>query len=165
MFSSNTHAVRLVVWFLRRIDDLAERGKLLLECFKASKGLSIVEHILQGDENRREKADADQILRDEEFELLKAEFVKKLDEMSENAPGELLSNEHLVSFLYRWKRWGNENKVVNWLKSQTQTAEGCLTLLKRFASKSSSHAMGDYVVKITTYIKLENIENFLDIVR
>lgn len=145
MFSSNTHAVRLVVWFLRRIDDLEERGKLLLECFKASKGLSIVEHILQGDENRREKADADQILRDEEFELLKAEFVKKLDEMSENAPGELLSNEHLVSFLYRWKRWGNENKVVNWLKSQTQTAEGCLTLLKRFASKSSSHAMGDYV--------------------
>ena len=111
MFSSNTHAVRLVVWFLRRIDDLEERGKLLLECFKASKGLSIVEHILQGDENRREKADADQILRDEEFELLKAEFVKKLDEMSENAPSELLSNEHLVSFLYRWRRWGMRIKL------------------------------------------------------
>lgn len=165
MFSSNTHAVRLVVWFLRRIDDMEERGKLLLECFKASKGLSIVKHILQGDENRREKADANQILRDEEFDLLKAEFVRKLDEMSENAPSELLSNEHLVSFLYRWKRWGDENKVVNWLESQTQTAEGCLTLLKRFASKSSSQAMGDYVVKITTYIKLESIENFLEIAR
>lgn len=163
MFSSNTHAVRLVVWFLRRIDELEERGKLLLACFKASKGISIVEHILQGDENRREKGDPDQILRDDEFELLKSEFVKKLDEMSENVPSELLSNEHLVSFLYRWKRWGDEDKVINWLKSQTQTAEGCLSLLKRFLGKSSSQAMGDYVVKIHTYIKLENIENFLEI--
>ena len=93
----------------------------------------------------------------------KSEFVKKLDEMSENVPSELLSNEHLVSFLYRWKRWGDENKVINWLKSQTQTAEGCLSLLKRFVGKSSSQAMGDYVVKINTYIKLENIENFLEI--
>ncbi|ETI61302.1 NTPase [Marinomonas profundimaris] len=163
MFSSNTHAVRLAVWFLRRIDDLEERGRLLLECFKASNGISIVEHILQGDDNRREKSDADQILQDGEFEQLKAEFVKKLDEMSENSPSELLSHEHLVSFLYRWKRWGDENKVIDWLKLQTQTAEGCITILKKFVGKSSSQAMGDYVVKITTYIKLENIENFLEI--
>lgn len=163
MFSSNTHAVRLVVWFLRRIDDLEGRGKLLLKCFKESKGISIVEQILQGEENRREKLDADQILRDEEFGLLKVEFVKKLDEMSANSPHELLSDEHLVSFLYRWKRWGDEDKVIEWLKSQTQNAEGCLALLKRFASKSSSQFMGSYVVKITTYIKLESIENFLEI--
>ncbi|MFG0731621.1 KAP family P-loop NTPase fold protein [Photobacterium damselae] len=163
MFSSNIHAVRLVIWFLRRIDSLEERGKLLLKCFKASRGISIVEHILQGDENRREKSDADQILRDEEFELLKVEFVRKLDEMSENNSNELLSHEHLVSFLYRWKRWGNEKKVTDWLKLQTNTAEGCIALLKGFVGKSSSHAMGDYVVKITTYIKLENIENFLEI--
>lgn len=163
MFSSNTHAVRFVVWFLRRIDDLEGRGKLLLKCFKESKGISIVEQILQGEENRREKLDADQILRDEEFELLKVEFVKKLDEMSVNSPHELLSDENLVSFLYRWKRWGDENKVIEWLKSQTQDAEGCLALLKRFASKSSSQVMGSYVVKITTYIKLESIENFLEI--
>lgn len=163
MFSSNTHAVRLVVWFLRRIDDLEERGKLLLECFKASNGISIVEHILQGDENRREKSEADQILRDEEFELLKIEFVRKLDEMSENNSDELLTNEHLVSFLYRWKRWGDESKVTDWLKLQVQTVEGCIALLKGFAGKSSSQGVGDYVAKITTHIKLENIEHFLEI--
>lgn len=162
-FSSNTHAVRLVVWFLRRIDDLKERGELLLSCFKASNGISIVEHILYSDEKRREKSDTDQILQDIEFDLLKAEFVKKLDDMSVNSPDELLSNEHLVSFLYRWKRWGDEDKVIDWLKLQTQSAEGCITLLKKFVSKSSSQSMGDYVAKVTTYIKLENIENFLEI--
>lgn len=162
-FSSYTHAIRLVIWFLRRIDDLKERGELLLNCFKASNGISIVEHILISDENSREKSDADQILQDVEFDLLKAEFVKKLDDMSVNSPDELLAHEHLVSFLYRWKRWGDEAKVIDWLKLQTQSAEGCINLLKRFVSKSSSQSMGDYVVKITTYIKLENIENFLEI--
>lgn len=163
MFSSNTHAVRLVVWFLRRIDDLEERGKLLLESFRASNGISIVEHILQGEENRRESADTDQILRDKEFEELKIEFVKKLDEMSINSPNDLLSNEHLFSFLYRWKRWGDENIVVDWLKLQTQTAAGCINLLKRFVGKSSSYSSGSHIVEITTYIKLEDIEKFLDI--
>ncbi|MNJ43496.1 hypothetical protein D3C77_385030 [compost metagenome] len=163
-FSSNTHAVRLVVWFLRRIDDLKERGELLLSCFKASNGISIVEHILHSDEKRREKSDTDKILQDIEFDLLKAEFVKKLNDMSVNSPDELLSHEHLVSFLYRWKRWGDETKVIDWLKLQTQSAEGCINLLKRFVSKSSSQSMGDYVTKVTTYIKLENIENFLEIV-
>ncbi|WP_415897660.1 P-loop NTPase fold protein [Neptuniibacter sp. QD72_48] len=163
MFSSNTHAVRLVVWFLRRIENVEERGNLLLDCFKDSSGLSIVEHILQGDENRRENSDADQILLNSEFEQLKAEFVRKLDEMSETSSPELLSNKHLVSFLYRWSRWGDESKVIDWLRLQTQTVEGCITLLKKFVSKSSSHSMGDHVVTITTYIKLENIENFLEV--
>lgn len=162
-FSSNTHAVRLAVWFLRRIDDLEERGKLLLNCFEASSGISVVEHILQGDENRRVNSDADQILRDEEFELLKTEFVKKLDDMAIHSPDKLLAHEHLVSFLYRWKRWGDEAKVNDWLRLQTQSAAGCINLLKRFVAKSSSQNMGDYVAKITTYIKLENIENFLEI--
>ena len=162
-FSSNTHAVRLVVWLLRRIDDLEERGELLLNCFKSSNGISIVEHILQADENRREKSDANQILRDVEFELLKKEFVRKLDDMSINYPDELFNHEHLVSFLYRWKRWGDEAKVIDWLEIQTQSAEGCVNLLKKFVNKSSSQAMGDYVINISTYIKLENIEEFLEI--
>ena len=163
MFNSNAHALRLVVWFLRRIDDLEERGKLLLECFKASNGISIVEHILHSDESRREKSKADLILRDEEFELLKVEFVRKLDEMSEKHSGELLIHEHLHSFLYRWKRWGDESKVTSWLKLQVQTTEGCIALLKRFAGKSSSQGAGDYMAKITTNIKLEDIENFLEV--
>jgi len=107
--------------------------------------------------------DADKILRDEEFELLKLEFVRKLDDMSENNSDKLLSHEHLVSFLYRWIRWGDQHKVNRWLKYQIGTVEGCISLLKGFVGKSSSQTMGDYVVKITTYIKLDNIENFVEI--
>lgn len=163
MFSSNTHATRLVVWFLRRIDNKQERGELLLRCFRESKGISIVEHMLQADENRREKSEDDPMLDDEKFDELKKEFVKKLDDMADNTPIELMNHEHLVSFLYRWKRWGDDEKVTSWLKQQIKTPEGSLKLLKAFVSKSSSHGMGDYVAKVTNYIKLENIENFISI--
>jgi len=57
----------------------------------------------------------------------------------------------------------NGAKVIAWLKLQTQSVEGCVSLLKRFVGRSSSQAIGDYVAKITTYIKLENIEEFLEI--
>ncbi|MGZ8221873.1 MAG: hypothetical protein ACXWT0_09520 [Methylobacter sp.] len=163
MFSSNTHAVRLVVWFLRRIENKQKRGELLLRCFRESKGISIVEHMLQADENRREKAGDDLVLADEEFDELKKEFVKKLDDMADNTPADLMNHEHLVSFLYRWKRWGDDEKVTSWLKQQIKTPEGSLRLLKAFVGKSSSHGMGDYVAKVTSYIKLENIENFISI--
>lgn len=163
MLSSNTHAMRLVVWFLRRIEDIEKRGKLLLKCFKESDGISIVEHILQLDENRRKKSETGIVLRDNEFEELKGEFVRKLDDMAENNPEKLMMHEHLVSFLYRWTRWGNEDKVIKWLKAQTESGEGCINLLKRFVSKSTSHTMGDYLAKIKSYIKLENIENFIEI--
>ncbi|WP_202815786.1 KAP family P-loop NTPase fold protein [Aeromonas veronii] len=163
MFSSNTHAVRLVVWFLRRIEDIDERGALLLRCFRESEGISIVENILQADETRREKSDPHIVLADKAFAEIKREFVSKLDSLSENSPNTLMSNEHLASFLYRWKRWGDEEKVVTWLKSQTKTANGCINLLKAFVTKSSSHSSGDHIVRVSNFIKLQDIEGFIEI--
>lgn len=163
MFSSNTHAVRLVVWFLRRIEDIDKRGALLLRCFRESEGISIVENILQADETRREKSDPHIVLADKAFAEIKREFVSKLDSLSENSPNTLMSNEHLASFLYRWKRWGDEEKVVTWLKSQTKTANGCINLLKAFVTKSSSHSSGDHIVRVSNFIKLQDIEGFIEI--
>jgi len=163
MFDSNTHVVRLVVWFIRRIEDIDERSKLLLNCFQNSEGISIVEHILQADENRREKSDSDIVLSDNGFAALKQEFVSKLNYLSEHDPVKLMSHGHLVSFMYRWKRWGDEEKVVSWLQAQTENIEGCIKLLEAFITKSSSQAMGDYVVKVTNNIKLESIEHFIPI--
>lgn len=163
MFSSNTHAVRLVVWFLRRIDNIEERGDLLHRCFAASEGLSIVEHILQADENRREKSDPDIVLGDRSFAAIKQEFVLKLVSLAEKSPDLLMTHEHLVSFLYRWKRWGDEGKVLAWIKSQTDNADGCIKLLKAFVTKSSRQGMRDYVAKVSSIIRLESIEKFIEV--
>ncbi|CAG36309.1 KAP family P-loop NTPase fold protein [Desulfotalea psychrophila] len=163
MSSSNMHAVQLAVCFLRRVDNSKERGQLLLRCFQNSDGISIVENILQHDENSRENSETKILLLDNEFEEIKQEFVHKLDRMSETNPEMLITHEHLVSFLYRWKRWGEEDKVVAWLKAQTANADGCVNLLKGFVNNSSSQTMEDSVAKITSYIKLKDIENFIEV--
>lgn len=162
-FSSYIRMVRLVVWFLRRYKNLQKRGEILLKCFEKSDGLSIVEHILQADANRKEKNDSEELLSDVEFEKLKEEFVKKLNDFSKNNPTYLMTNSHLASFLYRWTRWGDKDYVLTWLDTQLESQDGCINFLKAFLSKSSSQVMGDYVAKIENKINLDSIEEFVDI--
>jgi len=102
-------------------------------------------------------------LSDSEFEELKKEFVEKLNKMAINSPNTLITHEHLHSLLYRWKRWGDEEIVTSWLKSQLETSSTCLSLLKAFVSTGSSQGLNDYLATITRSIKLENIEEFLKI--
>jgi len=163
MSSSYTNVVRLVNWFLARIESQENRGRILLTCFEASNGIAVVGRILNADKQRREESEKDTVLADNEFINLQTEFVKKLDDMADNSPDTLISHKHLISLLYSWKRWGNEEKVRLWLQQQIVTSDGCLKLLKGFVSKSSSQGTGDYVVKITSSIKLETIEDFVSI--
>ncbi|EHY8549374.1 TPA: P-loop NTPase fold protein [Vibrio parahaemolyticus] len=163
MLSANLHVIRLVVWFLKRIESIEERGQLLIKCFELSKGLSVVEHILVSDENRRKEKESDIILDDKSFDTLKEMFVSKVNQMADKSPELLMSHKHLVSFLYRWQKWGDSQKVTAWLEAQISTLEGSILLLKAFVSKSSSQTMGDYVAQINTYIKLENLESFISV--
>lgn len=163
MFSANTHAVRLVVWFLRRIENIDDRSSLLLDSFKASDGLSVVEHILMADENRREKADVDVVLSEDQFDAIKKEFIRKLEFMAENKPETLMNHDHLASLLYRWMRWGSDSNVVSWLQKQIQNADGCIRLLAAFVTKSTSQTLGEYSVTISNNINLNNIENFIPV--
>jgi predicted KAP-like P-loop ATPase len=163
MFSSNTHLIRLVIWLLKRNENVQERGQILLKCFKDSQGISVVESILMGDESRREKSDSDLVLADTEFDELKLEFVKKLDELAENRPNDLINSEHLVSFLFRWKRWGKEKDVTTWINDKIKEPTNCISFLRGFIIKTYSHGMNDYVAKVKKSIKISNIEEFVSI--
>jgi len=163
MASPNTCLNWLVVDFLRRINDLTERGVILLDCFKNSQGISIIERILQGDENRREKATGNYFLADEEFNALKREFVRKLDNLSLGSPKELLQNGHLLSFLYRWQRWGDRDNICSWLREQIGNPETCMLVLHAFIQKSYSIGSNDHVEKMTKYINPNSIGDFIPI--
>lgn len=159
--NSNISIVRLILWYLRRIDSIDERGSVLVSSFKEpTSGLSIVETILQGDQERRGKQDTDLFLSDNDFEELKSLFVNKLDSLSEHSPKELIQHSHFGSFIWRWKRWGDEGKVKSWLSAQAQDKENCATFLQAFLRVGSSQAMGDYVARRTTQIDIESIEEF-----
>lgn len=162
-FSSHTHLVRTVVYFLRRIQSREERANIISECFSKSTGFSVVEHLLMGDESRRTKGDSDQIFNDEGFSSLKNHFINKITQIAKDSPDNLLKNSHLASLLYRWERWGSLDDVRSWIKSQIVDTEKCIRFLKSFVRQSSSQSMGDYVAKISRYIRLQELEHFVSI--
>jgi len=163
MVSPNTCLNWLVIDVLKKINDIPERGKVLLSCFEQSQGISIIERILLNEEHKREKLESDFLLADEDFTTLKMEFVKRLDELSIRSPHELLQHRHLISFLYGWQRWGECEKVCSWLREQISKPESCIQVLSAFISKSSSWGSNDYVAKVTKNIPLKNIEDFVSI--
>lgn len=163
VFSSHNNAVALVYEFLKRIEDKTARGELLLKCFSQSDGISLVEHILGADENSREKPDPDTLLSDAEFSKLKNAFVQKLDYFSENTSDQLIKSTHLLSLLYRWKKWGDASKVSDWLQANTSDVDDCLNMLKKFMDYSSSQTISNYTATNHQNIKLETIENFMPI--
>jgi len=161
--SSNIRILRLVVWFIERIESLQERGNLLCHCFTDSVGLSIVEDILMSDDKRRQESKEELLLDDNGFIQLKQLFVKKIDNLAENSSEELLDHAHFGSLIYRWEQWGNSEKVLSWVKLQANKPKGSLKLLKAFTRESSSISMNSYIAKISHYIKLENLEFFVSI--
>ena len=162
--SSHISIVRLLLWYLRRIDSADERGEVLVASFELpNSGLSIIETILQRDQERRTKQDPDLFLSDATFDKLKVIFVSKLDALSENSPNDLIQHPHLGSFIWRWKRWGDENKVKSWLAEQANQIENCTALLLAFLRVGSSQALGDYVARRTTSIEIESIEEFFPV--
>jgi predicted KAP-like P-loop ATPase len=149
---------------MKRIEDTDERGNLLFECFqKPESGLNVVKSILQYEEDRRNNNEGSFLLSNSIFASLKIKFVEKLDLLSESEENVLINHPQLGSLIYRWKRWGSDDKVSSWLIEQIKNPDYCLILLKSFVQKGSSQAWGDHVSRKTTKIRLENIEDFFPV--
>lgn len=159
--SDVTDAYRLVVSYLRRF-KIIERGGILLECFENSNSFSVVEYILQSDENIRNGRHGDIFLVENNFELLKKMFVVKLNDLSIKDPNFLLNHSNLLSFLYRWKKWGDEVLVESWLQKNIESDNGLISILKAFVV-TGLISSGTNNVTITKKIRTEDVERFFDV--
>ncbi|PKG39144.1 KAP family P-loop NTPase fold protein [Psychromonas sp. Urea-02u-13] len=149
---------------LKGIEDIDERSKLIFECFKEPEsGLNVIESILVYEETKRKDNNGETLLSNSIFEHLKIAFVDKLDLLSVSKENVLIRHPQIGSFIYRWKRWGNDEKVSSWLIDQIKDPEYGLLLLKSFVQKGSSWTSGSRVSRKTAEINLENIEQFFPI--
>ncbi|EMC0409324.1 NTPase [Vibrio fluvialis] len=161
-FDSNTRIMRLVSWFLFRIPNKDKRAELLIESFRRSDGLSIVETLLVTDEQRLEKEESQEelLLPEEATKTLKTEFIDRLVAKSEE-PEKILNSEHAVSWLYHWSEWGEHIQPKKWLETQAKC--NVISVLKIFVSQSASYGMEDRVSRIRNVMRLDDLEYFLSI--
>ncbi|MBL0317315.1 MAG: AAA family ATPase [Flavobacteriales bacterium] len=165
-FSANLHAVRIVIAFLRGIEEQNERDKIVIEAFNDSFALSVIEQLLQSEESRRAKqGETEIIFSDDAFDLLKNRFVDKINIVSSAQNVVFLKCKYFNSIVYRWARWGDPEKVSSWLEDQIKTTTGVIALLNAFVRKTKSFSAGDYVSKTNLYIKKDEINNFIPIAK
>lgn len=159
---AHMHLSRIVLWYLRQENSVEDRGAKLLSAFSKTEGLSVMAHLLAGEDSRRENPDkADLLLTtDTIFEQTKNIFVEKISTLANENPTELLSNIHLPRLLYRWGEWGSLERVRTWIEAEIRNFDDLMIFLNGFCSRSTSQGDGDYVVSVKRTIRLEDIDNF-----
>lgn len=164
-FSPHLHIIRIVLWYLRQEKSMEQRGKRLLSAFSKTNGLSVMARLVAGDESRRKKQENPDFLitEDEALEQAKQEYVKKIENIAQNDPQSLLSNEHLPGLLFRWRDWGELENIRKWVENNVNSLETLLVFLSSFMAQSFSHTMGDYVGKISYKIHLKSVETFISL--
>lgn len=161
-FSTPVYIYRLFNLFLERIDNKDERGKLVLESFNEMHGLIVVAQLLISDE--KNKGSGDELLfNEEDFNKIKEIFLNKLKKYAYCNNDLFISKKTFLTLLYRWKNWGDEKEVIEWLASQTSNTEGLIKILKGMVSTTTSYSSG--ITKLNYHIKGDYINDFLGIER
>ena len=94
------------------------------------------EHKAQGSQGIPED---DRLLSAEEFELIRAEFLRRLAGAD---PSDLLQVPHFLSLMFAWHQAGDEEGALGWIAQQTESEAGFIDVLERMKSWSQSSSEG-----------------------
>ena len=75
--------------------------------------------------------------------------------------GSLLTAPFLPHTLRRWRDWGDEKEVTEWVNTVIREDEGLLTFLEAFLQKGLTHSMDDTVGTVTYHLDPQWLEPFL----
>lgn len=161
---------RITYQLLKRIEDKGKRRVILYEAIKkAEKSLYVcVSMIADLDSQHGRFGRADQKLRKEdvlvdENELDKLEKLgkKKIEEWYKN--GKLINAKRMLYILYRWKEWGGDKEIDNFIKSNCEDLGKIINLLVRFLSRVSVQSSRGYETSHHFEIHFKDAKTFLDV--
>lgn len=158
-----THASRIIHWYLKQEKDNEARGKILKEAMKATTGLYLPVMKTSIEVSRHEKKNEPDAFTVDEDDLIELKKIC-IDKIKESASSWVLKKHHKMAYiLYRWREWGSPEEPQKWVKELVETKEGLLSFLTYFLQKSTSQEEESYVYKTHYYIKLKNIEDFIPV--
>ncbi len=161
--SPDTHASRIIYWYLKQEMDIGRRGAILKEAMKATTGLYLPIRIasLEGNEEKRKKDPDAFNVTDADLDALHHICVEKIEQAA--GSGILTSHRNMPSILYCWDKWASHEKPRQWVEKLIDSKEGVLSFLTACLHRSTSHGMGDYVSQEHWRINLTNIEDFVPV--
>lgn len=159
--SPDSHASRIVRWYLMKETDINKRGQILKEAMHATNGVYLPVSQTSWGEYSYEKPEAtvSPLVSLETANELKGICINKIKDASKSDI--LRKNPHMFSVLYHWRKWSSPEESQKWVNELVQSREGLLSFLTGCLSSSASHSIGDYVERIRWRISLKNVEDFI----
>jgi hypothetical protein len=156
---------RTAVWYLRRVEDPAERSRILHSAMTRSEGLSVPALMISLDLDARTKPDAkhEPLFDDIGLESLKEAWVAKVRALAAK-DDLLLDQSDLVSLLYRWRDFEDSFAgPKGWVNAVVAQPGRLERLIWAFMNVGQMQAMGDQVAVRTERFEKTPIVDFFDL--
>jgi len=165
IFDNPTRLGRLTFQLLKRVDE-PQRFEFLRNAIQESRSVSFIvrQVTVLGQQhgkysNKEPRPEDDRLLNSEHLQALEELALVKIEEAKDG--GRLLDTPELPSVLYRWKDWGDEKKVMVWVKGAIASDAGLTQFLGHFIQESYSQAFGDSVGRTKLRLDPKWLESFV----
>lgn len=157
-FDSLTHALRLVHFGLKRIEDEKERYGHLRAGIQSTASVRLAVKLLSMEERRPESSKSEYLISEKQWASLMPLVLARIVNAAKD--GRLKKLEGLSYLLWRWKEWAGEDPVKKWVAGELKTSGDGLWILKVFLS--TMQTSGEKVT-YTRYLRLDWLSQFVDI--
>lgn len=171
-FSINTpmRILRLFYQLSHRFDNKEKRFYIFKNAIeKAGRSLYTITNEIAVQGQQHGKYGSEKKSKPEEELTVNATQLEELEKLACNKieiwakDSRLSKHRYLVSILFDWKRWGRQEQVIEFVNHMIENDDGLIDFITSFLSKSKSHGMSDYVIKINWRIPLKSIEEFVSL--
>ena len=158
---------RIICQLLRRYNNKDKRFEILKNAFEKGQAISMMVKKLvsfwqqHGKYGGTKKSDEDILLDEDHLKVLQEIVLDKIRGAVKE--GSLLNTPFLPQVLYRWKEWGNERKVRDWVSKVVASDEKLPIFLSKFLQKTSSQSITDRVAKIHWRLNPNWLKDFIDL--
>jgi predicted KAP-like P-loop ATPase len=161
--SSESHASRIIYWYLKQEKDPEKHGQILKESIKASTGLYMPIRTVSLEVKKQKQDENPEALNvtDADLRELQRLCVEKIIQAA--GSGKLAAHPKMAAILYRWREWDSHDKPRQWVERLIESREGVLSFLTACLQRSTSHGMEDYVSEEHWEINLASVESFIPV--
>lgn len=155
------HAMRIVHWHLKRLNNPHEQARILGEAIRATTGLYLPVRQVSLEEGTKDSED--RLVDDADLPQLQALCLTKLRDAARE--GTLQRNSEMARLLYRWSAWAGVNEPKQWVAGLLTSQEGTLAFLRAFLVPVGTLGLGDYTSQRFWHIRLKDLEPFASLDR
>jgi len=156
---------RIIYDLLERLGS-RDRFECLSRAIQEGKALALAEHMVTGlgkehGKLRRESLpESDRIVTPEQLEALESLVLEKIRSASQD--GSLLQTPQLLSILFRWKTWSQNEEVKRWVAEVASQDTALIRLLEQFLAVSRGNHAGSMRLTTKVHFDYNNFTIFAD---